>query len=152
MIFEGFYAFDPTHPYFDGIISVHDLNCAVSKPNALYGSKVTKQSPVVKSYDESRSFTLHALKIKPLDLPVGFVTINLRGLRSNNSIPPLAWSVDFPAGFHDVLVVRMKEFTKTSWEGLTRLEVWADFHNGEVEMEDWEFCIDDLELEMHPRG
>jgi hypothetical protein len=60
----------------------------------------------------------------------------------------LAWSVDFPAGFHDTLHVRLEEFSMMQWKGLVRFEVEADFHFNDVEMDDWEFCIDDLEVEV----
>ena len=148
LLFDEFFVFKPSHPTLHGTISVHDLNCAVSKPNALYGSKITKDHPSIRAYDKSRAFTLHGLKIKPLNLPVGFVTISVQGFPSNNTLPRLTWNVDFPAGFHDVFDVRIEEFTKTPWEKLARLEVWADFHYGETVMDDWEFCIDDLEIEL----
>ncbi|ETI20531.1 hypothetical protein G647_08568 [Cladophialophora carrionii CBS 160.54] len=148
LTFNYFYAFQPTHQDLEGIISVDDLNCAVSKPNSLYGSKIANESPSIQAHDPSHRFTVHSLKIKPLDFPVGFVTINLRGILPERLSSPLEWSVDFPAGFHDSLHVRLEEFSKVRWQGLARLEVEADFHFNDVEMDDWEFCIDDLEVEM----
>ncbi|EXJ54377.1 hypothetical protein A1O7_09716 [Cladophialophora yegresii CBS 114405] len=146
--FNYLYAFKPTHQDLEGTISGDDLNCAISKPNALYGSKVAAETPSIHAHDPSRTFTVHSLKIKPLDFPVGFVTINLRGFLLENLSSPLEWTVDYPAGFHDTLHVRLEEFSKTRWKGLTRLEVEADFHYNNVEMDDWEFCIDDLEIEI----
>lgn len=132
----------------EGIISTEDLNCAVSKPNALYGAKIRKQSPFIQTFDPSRTFAIHRLKIKPLDLPIGSVTINLYGVPSSEAVKALNWSVEFPAGFHDMLDVKLKEFSKVAWTGLRRMEVWADFRYNDVEMGDWEFCIDDLEIEL----
>ncbi|KIW93412.1 uncharacterized protein Z519_06017 [Cladophialophora bantiana CBS 173.52] len=160
-VFNDFYAFKPSHPRLDGIISAYDLNCAVSRPNALYGA--ASASPLVKPqdrqgtpgerpsiwlYNSSETFTVHALKIKPLDMPIGSVTINLQGFRSNDSDATLTWKVDFPADFHDVLDVRVEKFTRKTWDGLSKLEMWAVFHLDDVTMEDWEFCVDDIELEV----
>lgn len=83
-----------------------------------------------------------------MDLPIGSVTINLYGIPSRQAAKTLNWSVEFPAGFHDMLDVRLEEFSKASWRGLRRMEVWADFRYNDVEMGDWEFCIDDLEIEL----
>lgn len=80
-------------------------------------------------------------------MPLGFVTINLQGYHSPPQSSPISWSVDFPAGFHDVLDVRLEESSKKSWVGLELLEIWADFHYNGVSM-DWEFCIDDMDVEI----
>ena len=148
LTFDNFFAFKPTDPSLEGVISVTDLNCAVSKPNALYGSKVGIESPAIQPYDESQTFTVNSLKIKPLDLPVGIVRINLHGSPANSSESLLLWNVDFPAGFHDMLHVQLEEFSKVSWTGLIKLEIWAEFYYTDVEMDDWEFCIDDLDVEI----
>ncbi len=142
------YAFTPSHPDLKGIISANDLNCAVSRPNALYGSKVAKMNPSVEIYNSTKTFALKSLRIKPLDFPLGSVTINLSGRPSNTSQDLLKWSVDFPTGYHDVLDVRLHEFSKVAWTGLTRFEIWAEFRYNDVVMDDWEFCIDDLEVEV----
>jgi hypothetical protein len=90
-------------------------------------------------------------------MPLGFATIGLRGIRAaaasassyanTTTADILEWKVDFPAGFHHVLVVPLRDFTHQSWDNLLRLEVYADFHQEDVVM-DWEFCIDDVELEL----
>ncbi|KIX96134.1 uncharacterized protein Z520_07912 [Fonsecaea multimorphosa CBS 102226] len=165
LVFNDFYAFKPSHPRLDGVISSYDLNCAVSKPNALYGAAnpdtlddqggyraTPGERPSICPYTSSESFSVHALKIKPLDMPVGSVTINLQGFRGRKAEDTLSWSVAFPAGFHDVLHIRVEKFTGRTWEGLTRLEVWADFQFENIRMEDWEFCIDDLEFELGSRA
>lgn len=166
LIFEGFYPFKPSHPRFKGLISEYDLNCAVSEPNALHGSRYNfdlsissseedlepESLPSFRRSEGNGTFTLHAIKIKPLNFPVNHVAVNLRGHRTPppDSIAlaeaPLSWSVDFPAGFHDVLVVNMEDFTHHKWDNLSRVEVWADFHNAGTTM-DWEFCIDDVDIQ-----
>jgi len=78
---------------------------------------------------------------------ISAVAINLRGFRSKPTEILLTWGVDFPAGFHDVLDVRLEEFSKVPWNGLEMLEMWADFHYNDVSM-DWEFCLDDLDIEI----
>lgn len=148
LVFNNLYAFKPTHSELKDIISADDLNCAVSKPNALYGSKVTKAKPSIEVGNTSNTFAVRSLKIKPLDLPIGFVTINLQGATTNRSTSLRKWSVDFPAGFHDVLHVELEEFSQVAWRNLTRLEVWAEFHYNDVVMDDWEFCIDEFEIEL----
>lgn len=160
LLFDGFLAFNPAHPKFKGIISSHDLNCAVSKPNALYGTRDNFKSgslppqnsgfdrkPSIRPADPNRTFTLQTLSIKPLDVPLGLVTVTLRGIRPVHDTSSLNWSVDFPAGFHEVLYVPIEDFSKQAWTGLKSVEVWADFHHSGVSM-DWEFCIDDLNVEL----
>jgi hypothetical protein len=159
LIFDGFYAFDPSDAGLKGIIWPGDTNCAVSKPNALYGTRDnfrlntprddhpgsrSDRKPSFRHRDANGTFTVHTLKIKPLDLPLGFVTVHLEGLRSNST---LTWEVDFPAGYHDVFDVRLPEFSGTVWDGLERLEIWADFHYNDLDM-DWEFCVDDIDVEV----
>ncbi|OAL30615.1 hypothetical protein AYO20_08702 [Fonsecaea nubica] len=159
-VFNDFYAFKPSHSSLEGIISANDLNCAVSKPNALYGAararlsnsqqgsmNLLDQRPSIYLYNSTETFTLHALKIKPLDMPVGSVAISLQGFRLNED-STFSWSVDFPAGFHDVLNVQVEKFTGKTWEGLTRLEMWAEFHFQNIKWKDWEFCVDDIDLEI----
>ncbi|RVX70932.1 hypothetical protein B0A52_06089 [Exophiala mesophila] len=170
LVFDGFYPFKPSHPTFEGLISVHDLNCAVSKPNALHGTRYnlqtrpasTKQQPQttrlpsLRPSNEDAVFTLESIKMKPLNFPINQVRMHLRGVRatSDSSAPEdgsaLEWSVDFPAGFHDVFHVKLEEFTHQTWDNLTRVEIWADFHNAGSSM-DWEFCIDDLAVEFFVR-
>jgi hypothetical protein len=142
--------FQPSHPDFEGIISTSDLNCAASPPNALYGSKISLINPSIQAANPGQTFAVHSLKIKPLNFPVGVVTINMGGLPSNRTAAPLRWSVEFPAGFHNVLDVKMEEFTKQSWKDLKRLEIWAEFHYHDFTDDEWEFCIDDLEFEIGP--
>ncbi|KAK5268683.1 hypothetical protein LTR96_006390 [Exophiala xenobiotica] len=151
LFFDGFYAFDPSDASLKGIIYEKDLNCAVSKPNALYGTRDNfelntrvERRPSIRHKNDDSTFTLHALKIKPLDMPLGLVTISLQGFRSGTT---LNWDVDFPAGFHNVLDVRLEEFSGQVWDGLERLEIWADFQYNDVSM-DWEFCVDNIEVEL----
>ncbi|KIW13935.1 hypothetical protein PV08_06716 [Exophiala spinifera] len=162
LIFDGFYAFDPSDAGLKGIIWPGDTNCAVSKPNALYGTRDnfkllnsrtlgdkhipsgSERKPSFRHTHDKGTFTVHGLKIKPLDLPLGFVTVHLQGTRPDAT---LAWEVDFPAGYHDVLDVRLQEFSGRVWHGLERLEIWADFHYNGLDM-DWEFCVDDIDVEM----
>lgn len=166
-MFQGFYPFKPSHPRFKGLISEYDLNCAVSEPNALHGSRYNfdlvqsppeqgwepESLPSFRGSDEKGTFTLHTIKIKPLNFPINHVAVNLRGHQTPPShslvpqAPPLSWSVDFPAGFHDVLVVNLEDFTHHKWDNLSRVEIWADFHNAGTTM-DWEFCIDDLDVQF----
>ncbi|RMZ76296.1 hypothetical protein DV737_g4905, partial [Chaetothyriales sp. CBS 132003] len=158
--FEGFYVFKPTDPEIGRVISENDLNCATSKPNALYGTrfnfedepklpfisaaapfsqddKMTVGSMTGGSSEPPTLFELESLKVKALDMPFAYTTLSL----------PLEWAVDFPAGFHDMFKVDIEAFSGRKWSNLTKLEIWADFHddsNGIVL--DWEYCFDDLRV------
>lgn len=141
----------------DGLISSEDLNCAVSKPNALYGTRYnpklrerstyaagTLHSPTVALYQlESgpQSFQLHALKVKPLSMPLGHAKLVINGTRIDHEV--IGWEVDFPAGFSEMLEVDLATFSNQTWEGLQSFSIYADFYNANVVM-DWEFCLDDL--------
>ncbi|KEF57485.1 uncharacterized protein A1O9_05402 [Exophiala aquamarina CBS 119918] len=170
LIFEGFYPFKPSHPRFEGLISEHDLNCAVSKPNALHGSRYNIDSsirpmhgheeptrlPSITSNDGDTSLNLYSFSVKPLNFPINSVTFNLRGTVAVGPASPsdgaiksdLIWRVDFPAGYHEVLNVSLRDYSHRRWNNLSRIELWADFNNADITM-DWEFCIDDLELDFN---
>jgi hypothetical protein len=149
LIFDTqFYAFNPMDHSFEGIISKHDTNCAVSKPNALYGSKTTHHTPTISIHNSSQTFTLHSLKIKPLNMPTGSANVSIKGTPSDTKSSSLFWFVEFPAGFHDMLAVDVKVSTGVSWSNLTRVEILADFHYNDYEADEWEFCVDDLEVTL----
>lgn len=59
----------------------------------------------------------------------------------------MRWNVTFPAGFHDMLYVELQAFTGEQWQMLESLKIWAEFENAGTSM-DWEFCIDDMEIEF----
>ena len=98
-------------------------------------------------------FTLHGFWIKPLDAPEGGVRVRLRGYEAKTEDGEgggkgekvREWWVDFPSGWHEMFQVEMKEVSGEVWEGLERVEIVADF--GEDRL-DWEFCVDDLEVEF----
>ena len=145
--FQDFLILKPSDPELEGLISKHDLNCAASKPNALYGARPgpLSQIPTLRlnatRCGTCRTFKLRSLKIKPLDMPISYAKINLRGLKLDNST--ILWNVDFPAGFHDMLHVEFKSFSNETWHELVRLEIWSDFYHAGATM-DWEFCVDDI--------
>lgn len=162
--FDGLYPFDPHADALKGKISKYDLNCAVSAPNALYGARFENGTTrLMRQHSETHDdvpgihidarsaavfglqpyFTLHSLKIKPLDIPLSHTTLYLRGYTSEQV---LHWQVDFPLGFHNMLHVKMEEFSKRKWQELERLEIFANLH---YDGGDWEFCLDDMEIEFH---
>jgi hypothetical protein len=146
--FHDFFVFEPTDAALSSRISRYDLNCAVSKPNALYGARPlpVSRAPSIQIQDGfNETFTLHSLKMKPLDIPFGYTKVSLRGYQ--NGSHTLSWDVDFPAGFHDVLGIDLLDFSRQRWEKLTKVDVRADFYNGDLAM-DWEFCIDDIEVSV----
>lgn len=156
--FGGFLVFEPSATELDNLISPEDVNCATSSPNALYGTRYNfepdrtnepKQAPYFALSSSSHcsqqlrsSFALRALKLKPLNMPFAYTTLSIRGHGRNAT---LDWSVDFPAGFHDMLSIEVEKFSRQIWTNLTKVEVWADFHNDDFVI-DWEFCLDDLEI------
>ncbi len=137
-----------------------------SLPNGLYGARyeigqprLLNMHPVVHSdvpaiHIDAKSttvfglqpfFTLHSLKVKPLDIPLSHTTLYLKGY-TNETV--LHWQVDFPLEFHDMLHVKLEEFSGKKWEKLERLEIFANLH---YDGGDWEFCLDDMEAEFHAR-
>lgn len=150
--FTDFYILRPSAPELKDRISEHDLNCAVSTPNALYGARPLplERLPTIQLNSSSRereegpgSFTLHSLNVKPLDMPLGSVKVSMRGVRHDNTT--LLWDVDFPAGFHDPLAVDIASFSRVTWDKLEKIEISADFHYERTTL-DWEFCVDDIEI------
>ena len=57
---------------------------------------------------------------------------------------PLQWHVDFPMGYHLPFLVKMREYSRDRWEYLYAVEVFAELS---VDRLDWEFCMDDLEVQ-----
>lgn len=146
---DGFLAFRPDAPELEGLISGFDLNCAVSTPNALYGTRFNDnppETPRIQLAESSvfSSFALVSVDIKPLNMPpLGHAKLTLRAGRFDQ--PPLEWSVDFPHGFHTMFKVKIEEFSGEQWTALRNLQITADFVNGGRCM-DWEFCLDNLHI------
>ncbi|KAI9776371.1 MAG: hypothetical protein M1835_005532 [Candelina submexicana] len=149
----AFNVFFPESPSLADRISPHDLNCATSPPNALLGSRTAKDdiaSFTINTTSTSTSpshlrpyFTLHKSNIKPLDAPPPGTEMHVRGTSVDGKV--LEWSVTFPAGYSLPLEVRMEEFSGEKWERLGKVEMWAEFGYDAL---DWEFCVDDLEVEF----
>ena len=142
----------PKDPGLAGIISPRDLNCAVSAPNALVGSRsygkeeaasfrIANGSSITTKHPR-QSFALISFYIKPLDAPPMDITVSVIGY-SYAQDKPLQWHVDFPAGYHLPFLVKMREYSRDQWEYLYAVEVSAEFS---VDKLDWEFCVDDLEV------
>jgi hypothetical protein len=153
LVFDGLLALRPDASALEGLISEHDLNCAVSSPNAVYGTRYNHNPPTIPQIllvkgSRYSSFSLVSLKVKPLNMPpLGYATLKLRGLRRNQQ--PLDWSVDFPHGFQDMFTVDIENYSGTKWKDLNSLQITADFVNDGHYM-DWEFCMDDFEVILQP--
>ena len=72
------------------------------------------------------------------------ITITVTGY-SYGRDEPLHWHVDFPAGYHLPFLVKMREYSRDRWEYLYAVEVLAELS---VDKLDWEFCMDDLEVQF----
>lgn len=160
--FAGFYAFKPNDSALEDLISLEDLNCAVSAPNALYGTRQNLQLlqrsnrgssesslPTITLYESAsapKSFQLHSVKVKPLSMPLGHAKLVLNGTKINGDV--VVWSVDFPAGYNEMFEVNIARFSNESWTDLRSLSIFADFHYSGI-VEDWEFCLDDLEVALN---
>lgn len=91
-------------------------------------------------------FTLLSFNLKPMDAPPPGTEIIVKGYsRARNDSDPFEWHVDFPVGYHLPLFVKMQQYSGDYWDQLYRVEIMADF--GEQRL-DWEFCIDDLEIQF----
>ena len=156
--FSSFNVLRPRDPSLDGKITDRDLNCAVSPPNALIGSRYT--SDLIKgangAYFEIANvsaminaglypyFTLERFNIKPMDAPPAVITVYVRGF-SHARDDAYHWHVPFPIGFHEPFLVKMQEYSSEEWNQIYRVEITAEY--GEDAL-DWEFCVDDLELQF----
>ncbi len=81
-----------------------------------------------------------------MDAPPPWCTITVYGYsHARNESDPFMWHIDFPAGYHLPLLVKMQEFSGEDWSQLHGVEILADF--GEQAL-DWEFCLDDLEVQF----
>lgn len=136
------------------MISEHDLNCAVSSPNALVGSRLYENGhgasfEIANATAMSKEgfhpyFTLHSFYVKPMDAPEPGTTVYVKGY-SNDLEEPLLWHVEFPSGYHLPLLVNMEEYSGAEWQKIYKVEITADFGYDAL---DWEFCMDDLELQF----
>ncbi|KZF23656.1 hypothetical protein L228DRAFT_238193 [Xylona heveae TC161] len=159
--FSAFSIIAPNHPALRGRISENDRNSAVSAPNALIGSRYhesnrSDDSPAsfgMQSKSKSDSgllpyFDLLTFWIKPLDAPPPGTTIHVRGHRYDYDAEkkPLEWHVDFIVGYHEPFLVKIEEFSGKKWDKLKKVEMWANFGLAKL---DWEFCVDDLEVQFY---
>ena len=139
LTFSYFSAFNPTAPGLEGLIHPLDVNCAVSAPNALLGSRLYEDGPVASFEIPNTSstvdgqvngtFALQKLMIKPMFAPEPGTNLTIRGVRDDDE--PLSWSVWFPSGFYDMFEVRIEEFSREKWDELRKVEILADFGYGE---------------------
>ncbi len=90
-------------------------------------------------------FTLETFSIKPMDAPPAIISVDVKGY-SNVREDAFNWSVRFPIGFHEPFLVKMQEYSHQRWNQLHRVEIVADY--GEDAL-DWEFCVDDLEVQFY---
>ena len=158
LFFSSFIVFAPKDRALSKYISENDLNCAVSSPNALLGSRVNLEGSPPASFGITNPdsmakdgllpfFTLLSFYIKPLDAPPPGTTVFVKGYSYRHTMP-LQWHVDVVNGYHLPLLVNMQEFSGLSWDELYRVEMWADY--GEDAL-DWEFCVDDLEIQFYQK-
>ena len=151
--FTSFSVFNPHSDSLTDLISPHDLNCAVSAPNALLGSRDSRNgtpasfkianATAMRALGLQPTFTLHSLKIKPMAAPEPGTDLIIKGYRDGKR--DLAWSVWFPSGYHRPLEVYIEKFSRVKWEKLKKVEIFAEFGYGRL---DWEFCVDDLVVEL----
>ena len=152
--FSSYSILTPRDPTLDGIISKHDLNCAVSSPNALIGSRPTENADGA-YFDIANAtlmaeeglqpfFTLKSFFIKPMDAPTPGTKVSVKGYTKAPKEQYL-WHVDFPSGFHLPFLVKIQEYSGEDWKEVYKVEIVADFGYDDL---DWEFCVDDMELQF----
>ncbi|KAF6240451.1 hypothetical protein HO173_001119 [Letharia columbiana] len=150
--FSSYSVLTPRDPALDGLISEHDLNCAVSSPNALIGSRPMENADgayfdianATSMAEEGLQpyFTLKSFYIKPMDAPAPGTKVSVKGYTKVRD-EPYVWQVDFPSGFHLPFLVKMEEYSGEEWKEIYKVEIVADFGYDDL---DWEFCVDDIEL------
>lgn len=159
--FSRYNVLSPRDTAWKGKISEDDLNCAVSAPNALIGSRYQSDSTMSSNAPEGAyfqvanasslaengvhpHFTLLSFNIKPLAAPSSNTSITVKGY-SHARQDILTWKVDFASDYHEPLLVKIQEFSRKEWSQLYGVEILADY--GEDAL-DWEFCLDDLQLQF----
>ena len=152
--FSSYSVLTPRDQALNGIISEHDLNCAVSSPNALIGSRPAEKADgacfaianATWMAEEGLQpyFTLKSFYVKPMDAPAPGTKISVKGYTEAREEPYL-WHVDFPSGFHQSFLVKIGEYSSEDWENVYSVEITADFGYDDL---DWEFCVDDIELQF----
>ena len=159
--FSRYNVLTPRDPAFKGKIPEDDLNCAVSAPNALIGSRYQSDSLIRSKVPEGAYFeianassltedglypyfTLLSFYVKPLAAPSSGTWITVNGY-SHVRQDPLTWSVYFESDYHEPLLVKIEQFSRQEWDKLYGVEILADY--GEDKL-DWEFCLDDLQLQF----
>lgn len=152
--FSSYSVLAPRDPALDGMISEHDLNCAISSPNALIGSRPMEGADgayfevanATSMAEEGLQpyFRLESFYIKPMDAPAPGTKVSVKGYTKARKEPHV-WHVEFPSGFHLPFLVKMVEYSGEVWNKIYRLEIVADFGYDDL---DWEFCVDDVELQF----
>lgn len=152
--FSSYSVLSPRDPALDGMISKHDRNCAVSSSNSLIGSRPSENAhgayfeiantALMAEQGLQPYFTLHSFFIKPLDAPAPGTVIYVKGFTKAQE-PPRVWHVDFLRGFDLPFLVKMEEYSGEEWNETYKVEITADFGYDAL---DWEFCIDDLQLQF----
>lgn len=152
--FNLYSVFKPSDPALEGMISEHDLNCAVSSPNALVGSRLYENghgasfgianAAAMAEEGLQPYFTLRSFYIKPMDAPAPGTTVYVKGY-SKAQKEPLMWHVDFPNGYHLPFQVKLEEYSGEEWSEIYKVEITADFGYDAL---DWEFCMDELEIQF----
>ncbi|MCJ1402993.1 hypothetical protein MMC11_006215 [Xylographa trunciseda] len=156
LLFTSFSVFAPDDPSLRHLISQHDHNCATSAPHALVGSRSSFAPASIAIANASSMaaagllpyFSLVAFEVKPMDAPDVGSTVFVKG-HSVGGGDPLEWRAEFPAGYHLPFRVEMGKHSREAWERLGRVEMWAAY--GEDAL-DWEFCVDDLEVQFFLAG
>ena len=89
-------------------------------------------------------FALQSFIVKPMDAPDAVISVNVTGY-SHIRDDPFKWHVNFPRGFHEPFLVKMKNYSGEEWKRIYGVEITADYGADAL---DWEFCIDDLEVQF----
>ena len=152
--FSSYSVLTPQDPALDGIISKQDLNCAVSSPNALIGSRPKENADgayfaianatLMAEEGLQPYFTLKSFYVKPMDAPPPGTKVSVKGYTKALEEPYL-WRLDFPSGFHLPFLVKVGEYSGEEWEETYKVEIVADFGYDDL---DWEFCVDDIEMQF----
>lgn len=77
-----------------------------------------------------------------MDAPSPGTSVYVKGYKADSG-REIPWHVDFPSGYHELLLVKLEKFTGEPSDGMGNIEIWADFGYDAL---DWEFCIDNVEV------
>ena len=158
--FSGFTIIDPVKTAQEGLISLRDIDCATSYPNALWGSRersralwprITLNSTTARNAGVSPLFNLRGVTFKLLGNTTALSSIFMRcyGVVDGEIRHSHSMGITFSrGGYHEPFHIEPGEVFRGWGKKVNLMEIYGETARGD----DWEFCIDDFEVEFVDGG